>query len=98
MSDERKEPQVNKFMLLRPPPDKCQICACKHIPEDAHNADSLFYQVHFRMRYERDGTWADAVAHCPPARRLLWEQELHKRNKWTEPPAGVLPRAEPIDG
>jgi hypothetical protein len=86
------------FMLLPPAEGKCRICAVAHEPDQAHNASSLFYGMRFKMRYGRDGTWADAVAHCPPATRELWEQVLRRRGRWTEPPAGVALIAEPIDG
>lgn len=86
-------------MKLLPPSDgHCRICAGDHEPEMAHNADSLFYQQRFRMRYGRDATWADAVAHCEPLVRMFWTHELKAKVSWTEPTVGVEPIAEPIDG
>jgi hypothetical protein len=87
-----------KMMLMPPPEGHCRICAVKHEPGNPHNAQSIFYGMRFKMRYGRDGTWADALAHCAPALRAAWERELRKVNAWTEPPPGVEPVAEPIDG
>ena len=86
------------WKLLPPPESHCRICAVKHEPEMPHNAQSLFYGMRFRMRYGRDGTWADAVAHCPEDVREAWVQELRRMEAWTEPPAGVDVISEPIDG
>lgn len=90
--------EAGKLVLLPPADGKCRICAVDHEPEQAHNARSVFYAVRFRLRHGRDGTWADAVAHCPPAVRDHWRRELERAGAWTEPPAGVEPVAEPIDG
>lgn len=86
-------------MMLLPPRDgHCRICAVKHDPEWPHNAQSLFYAMRFKMRYGREGTWADAIAHCGEQMKAHWRRELGKKNAWTEPPAGVDPISEPIDG
>lgn len=55
---------TGKMMLLPPAEGHCRICAVKHGPQEAHNAHSLFYGMRFKMRYGREGTWADAVANC----------------------------------
>lgn len=86
------------FKLLPPADGLCRICAVDHKPDAPHNAQSLFYQMRFKLRYQRDGTWADALAHCKPTIVAAWKAELTKRDAWTEPPAGVEPIAEPIDG
>lgn len=62
--------------LLPPSPDKCQQCATKHIPEQAHNGDSLFYKYWFMKQYERWPTWKDAIEHCPPKIKEFWEKHL----------------------
>jgi hypothetical protein len=87
-----------KMMLLPPAPGRCRICAIDHGPEAAHNAQTLFYQTRFNMRYGRAGTWADAVAHLPAELRAAWKEMLASDGGWTEPPPGVEPIAEPIDG
>lgn len=92
------EIETVKPMLLPPPEGHCRICAVKHEPHEAHNAQSMFYQMRFRLRYDRDGTWADAIAHCPARARLQWRRLLVERKAWTEPPIGVDPISEPIDG
>lgn len=71
---------------------KCPECAVKHDPDDAHNAQSLAYQYLFYSKHNRWPTWADAVAHCPPERRKLWEAALRERGAWTEPTAEEKPQ------
>ncbi len=93
------EVQGGKMMLLPPPEGHCRICAVQHQPGEAHDAQSVFYGVRFKMRYGREGTWADAVAHLTPAKRDFWKRALQRMGaEWTEPSAGVAPIAEPIDG
>ena len=92
-----KDIQIAKPMLLPPPKDHCRICAVKHEPNMAHDASSLFFQMRFRMRYGRDGTWADAIAHLSEESQKQWMQELIKRKLWTEPREGESVIAEPID-
>jgi hypothetical protein len=85
-------------MLLPPPEGHCRICARKHDPTIPHDAQSLFYGTRFKMRYGREGTWADAIQHCPEDVRSQWRKHLETAGVWTEPPAGVEPICEPIDG
>lgn len=88
-----------RMMLLPPPEGHCRICAVAHEPHFPHNALSMFYQVRFKMRYGRDGTWADAAAHCSLDMQLAWRNGLEERGEpWTEPPEGVALIAEAIDG
>jgi hypothetical protein len=82
--------------LMPPSADKCQVCAVAHEPGNAHNAQSLYYQYAFYGAVGRWPTWADAVAHCPPALQARWKEELtnhHTGNRWSEPPEGVAPVA-----
>jgi hypothetical protein len=90
--------KTSSFKLLPPPDGHCRICAVSHETEQPHNAQSLFYGIRFKARYGRDGTWADAIAHCPSTVREAWERELRRMNAWTEPPAGVEVIVEAIDG
>lgn len=64
--------------LLPPPRDACQMCAVKHVPEQAHDANSLFYQYWFKKHYNRWPTWKDAIKHCPPDIKKFWKEELKK--------------------
>ena len=66
-------------MLLPPSPDKCQQCAIKHLPEHAHDANSLFYQYWFKKHYDRWPTWKDAVKHCPPEIKKFGKRNLKQR-------------------
>lgn len=77
------------FTLLPAGPGKCPQCAIAHEPEQAHNAQSLFYQYHFYARRGRWPTWKDAVEHCPPHIREHWEKELKQAGAWTEPKSEV---------
>lgn len=86
------------MMLMPPKEGHCRICAVMHEPHLPHNAQSLFFGMRFKMRYGRDGTWADAVAHCSPEMQEFWRTALTSKGAWTEPAAGVEVISEPIDG
>ncbi len=86
------------MMLMPPKEGHCRICAVAHEPELPHNAQSLFFAMRFQMRYGRQGTWADAIAHCSDEMQDLWRQALKEMGAWSEPPAGVEVISEPIDG
>lgn len=90
--------ETARIKLLPPAEGHCRICAAQHDPTQAHNAQSLFFQTRFRLRYGRDGTWADAIAHCPEHIQRYWIGALRHIGEWSEPPVGVAPIAEPIDG
>ncbi|MEZ5976516.1 MAG: hypothetical protein R3E96_17230, partial [Planctomycetota bacterium] len=64
--------------LLPPAAGCCKICARKHEPNEAHDALSFYYLVRFDMVHGRQGTWADAIAHCPPEDRALWAASIRK--------------------
>ena len=90
---------VQGVMMLMPPPEgHCRICAMKHDPNVPHNGLSLFYGMRFKMRYGREGTWADAIAHCDEQTQEFWKLRLIERGAWTEPAEGIDPIKEPIDG
>ena len=85
------------MMLLPPKPTACPICAVDpcHGPNEPHNQQSLYYQYRFMQAHGRWPTWADAVAHCHPEVRAMWERELRKLGKWSEPEDGE-PIADPL--
>lgn len=94
-----QDPPAARPMLLPPAEGLCRICAVDHEPDRPHNPDSLFYQMRFKMRYGRGGTWADAAAHMPVEQRKRFRQVVEFLGGiWTEPPEGVDPIAEPIAG
>ena len=64
--------------LLPPAKDKCQECASKHEPEQAHNPDSLYYKMWFKKHNDKWPTWDDAVAHCTPEVKAFWREQLKK--------------------
>ncbi len=64
------------MFLLPPHPSKCQECATTHDADQPHNAQSLFYQVHFQMQHGRSPTWIDAMAHCSSDVRDTWTSAL----------------------
>ena len=98
MSKLKKLPGGMMLMPVDTSDGKCGECATKHEPEMPHNAQSLFYGMRFKMRYGREGTWADALAHCSPEVQEYWRTQLGHAGAWTEPPEGVDPISEPIDG
>lgn len=81
--------------LLPPSKEACPICATKHEPDQAHNAQSLYYHYRFHARYGRWPTWADAVAHCSPEMKAAWTQRIKDRGVWTE--CDGEPIAEPLE-
>lgn len=89
MSASKLLPTGGTMTLLPPKAGLCQVCAVEHKPDAPHNAQSLYYGMRFKMLHDRDVTWSDAVAHCPPEVRAVWERELRKLKGWTE-------TAEPI--
>lgn len=80
--------QVGAFILMPCKPGVCQLCAVDHQPEEAHNAQSMFYQYRFYGKYGRWPTWADAIAHCDPKVQAVWKEGLQKRKAYTEPVGG----------
>lgn len=70
--------------LLPCAPDVCQECAVKHRPDEAHNAQSLYYHFKFYAKHQRSPTWKDAVSHCTKDVQQMWKDELSKIGKWTE--------------
>lgn len=86
------------MMLLPPPKDACPVCATKHEPNAAHNAVSMYYLYRFYGIHGRWPTWADAVAHLPADSQQHWKQAVvNAGHKWTEPPEGTEPIAEPLE-
>lgn len=84
------------MMLLPPSKGLCPICAFDHEPANPHNNQSLYYQYRFYGIRGRWPTWADAVAHCAPDLRALWEEALREKGAWTEPaPEQGPPIADP---
>ena len=48
------------------------MCARDHAPHLAHDYQSLFYQARFKMKWGRDATHDDSVAHLTPEERAAW--------------------------
>lgn len=97
MTDENKDIERGGAFLLPPASNVCQECAVDHEPGQAHNAQSLYYQMHFRSKHGRWPTWKDAIAHCDPEVRQKWEEELKQRGAWTEP-TSTVPDVCPMEG
>lgn len=100
------EVPASAMRMLPTAPGTCPVCATPHPSDAAHNFQSLTYQIGFRMRHGRDATWEDTVAHLSPESRAAWRQssetvfarvnrEKGLDLKWTTPPPGVEPIAEP---
>ena len=87
--------QAKPMKLMPAAPGHCSVCATKHSEDLAHNFWSLFYQMHFRLRYGRDATHADTAAHLPRDLREVWKSTvIEAGHPWTEPADGE-PIAEP---
>jgi len=82
----KPEKHLGGFALLPPSPDKCQICAVAHEPEQAHNQQSLFYQYKFFGENGRWPTWNDAIAHCAPEVKAQWVKHLTDLGVKLSPP------------
>ncbi|MBA7621881.1 hypothetical protein ES703_29251 [subsurface metagenome] len=68
----------HNLKILPPRTDLCQECATKHDINEPHNRDSLYYQIHFKMKNGRSPNWEDAIAHCDKVTKQLWRKELIK--------------------
>ena len=74
------------FKMLPARPGCCSVCASNHPAHHAHNLHSLAYGVHFRLRWGRDPTWADACAHLTDDERDNWRDAMMTvGQEWTEP-------------
>lgn len=60
-------------------PNVCSQCGADHLPEEAHNQQSLHYQMAFKAEHGRWPSWADAIAHCSPEIRDAWRKLLEER-------------------
>lgn len=78
MSEVKTIDLLKEGTLLPPAADKCQECARKHDPDQPHDAQSLFYQMHFQKMHDRWPTWNDAIAHCAPEVQRFWIEQLKK--------------------
>ena len=78
---------IADFKIMPPPAAACQICGKHpaHHKNAPHDAQSIYFQYAFFSEHARWPTWKDAVAHCPPEVRKVWEKELRLRGAWTEP-------------
>ena len=58
---------------------QCAYCAAVHLPNEPHNAQSLYYQ--YRIYGERGiwPNWGNAMEHCDGATRQRWKAELVSR-------------------
>ena len=76
---------VHSMKMLPAPPGTCVHCATKHGENDPHNWWSLFYGMRFKMKWGRDHTHADCVAHLPPECREAYREALREHGyEWTQ--------------
>lgn len=64
------------WVLLGPRADVCRECAADHLPEEPHDAQSLYYKYRFYQTKGRWPTWMDALAHVGEPFRAAWIEEL----------------------
>lgn len=87
--------EVKSMKMLPPPKGVCQICGRQHPAILPHDFTTLYYQMQFNGRFDRDPTWADAAAHCDDTTREQWKAVMAKSGiEWSEPPEGVDPIAQ----
>lgn len=78
-----EEPRVkhipkSAWMVMPPAPDRCQVCAGDHTPEEPHNPQSLYWQTKAEIAGEPAPTWEIALAHVKEPLRSHWVEELRK--------------------
>lgn len=78
MKDKSKGKEQMMEGIILPKSDVCQECAVKHRADEPHNLQSLYYQMQFRLKYNRQPTWEDAMAHCEERIKKMWREELTK--------------------
>lgn len=99
----KQQPLAVKPMTMKMLPAKagtCSVCATDHGELMGHNYWSLFYRMHFKMRYGRDATHVDTVAHLSDKDEKLWRSvvmpALNEHGlEWTEPVDPAKRVAEP---
>jgi hypothetical protein len=64
------------WTLLPPAPDACQVCAVKHLPEEPHDPQSLYWATARSLKGEPPPTWEDALEHVEPELRARWIELL----------------------
>lgn len=64
------------WTLRSAPPGVCSQCAVDHVPETAHNQQSLHWQYAFYAEHDRWPTWHDAMRHCTPEMKEFWLERL----------------------
>ena len=75
-----------KMMLMPARPGACVHCATKHGEHDPHNFQSVFWGMRFKMKWGRDPTHADCVAHLSGERQTCYRAALVQLGiEWTEP-------------
>lgn len=71
----------DKMILLPPAAHLCQECAVDHLPDQPHNAQSMFYRTKFAMENNKKSpTWLDAISHCSKEVREFWMNELKAKD------------------
>ena len=77
---------TNTMMLMPAAPGTCVHCATAHGEHDPHNFQSLFWGMRFQMKWGRQPTHADCVAHLPESRQAQYREALSELGiAWTEP-------------
>lgn len=79
-------PAAQSMRMMPAAPGRCVHCATEHDEGAPHNFWSLFYGMRFKMKYGRDATHADCVAHLSPELQKRYRDILPTFGKsWTEP-------------
>lgn len=78
--------EQRSYKVLPARPGTCAVCATDHNPNHAHNLQSVFYGVRFKLKWGRYPTWEDACAHLSAEQRDEWKAAMADVGyEWTEP-------------
>lgn len=80
----RSSEGMDEIRITAPAPGLCPVCATRHDEQAPHDRESLYYQNKFYRENHRFPTWADAMAHCDPAKKAAWTEKLKKRGIFLE--------------
>jgi hypothetical protein len=72
------KPSNGTMMMLPAKEGTCEWCAVDHLPEQPHNAQSMFYQYRFYNEHGRWPNWLDAMEHCSIDTQAHWKHHLEK--------------------
>lgn len=73
-----KKTSPSEMTLLPPHPAACQECGRKHLEDEPHDPNSLYYQVAFHRKHGRYPDFLDAMEHCSYQTKAIWAKSFHE--------------------